>query len=60
MIAALVISAPAMANVGMGMGMGVDDLGQVAKSAASASCGTSLVFDQTVACNAISVALMGY
>jgi hypothetical protein len=44
---------------GIGIGIGIDDLRVVGKAAAITPCGTSLVFDQTVACNAVDFVLIG-
>lgn len=46
---------------GIGIGAGLDDTRLVGKAAIITPCATSLVFDQSVACNAISfVGIMRY
>lgn len=47
------------ASQGIGIGIGIDDVHRLGVAAAITSCPTNLVFDHTVACNAIAFVLVG-
>ena len=59
LVALVLALAPGVALAGLGLGLGSDEIRSMGMVVAPSGCTTNLVFDQTVACNAIAWGMFG-